>query len=98
MGCAKEPVPGWVDNLLGLTGIMLGIGVGLIHTTLAYKEFVTDVLPVDYSVNLIIASALDCGTTNGKVKIFNCVSGPDAPITWSEYFFSELEKKVIVLI
>lgn len=89
MGCAKEPLPGWIDNWLGISGVMLGIGLGVIRIFPINPKLITDLLPVDYAVSLILAAAWDVATTkNGvkkkeHVKIFNSVSQPDAPIYWS---------------
>ncbi|CAH0715880.1 unnamed protein product, partial [Brenthis ino] len=54
---ASEPVPGWIDNIYGPTGVIAGAGVGLIHTLHFNIQTKTDVVPGDYVVNGIIAAA-----------------------------------------
>lgn len=91
VGCAKEPEVGYIDNLMGPIGLMIGIGLGIVRLIAAIETRVSDLLPVDYSVNLIIAAAWSVANVkNGErkgthLRIFNCVSGPDAPITWREF-------------
>lgn len=69
---------------------MIGIGLGIVRVVAAIGTRVSDLLPVDYSVNLILAAAWSVANVkNGErkshhLRIFNCVSGPDAPITWGE--------------
>lgn len=87
LGCAKEPLIGWIDNVKGLSGVMLGIGLGIIRTAIADPTKVSDLFPVDYAVNLILAAAwavAEIDDDRGQIKVFNGVSGPDAPITYSE--------------
>lgn len=95
LGCAKEPLVGWTDNVLGITGIMVGTGIGIIRAIPVKGHYVTDLLPVDYAVNLILAATWDVANTQNdgnNLKIFNCVSGPNAPITWSK--ISEKKSKL----
>ncbi|XP_048487960.1 fatty acyl-CoA reductase wat [Plutella xylostella] len=58
---ACEPVPGWMDigNVFGPSGILLGIGLGVTHTTLVNPDVRQDVVPVDYVNNLTIAATWD---------------------------------------
>lgn len=78
---------------MGVSGIMIGIGVGVIRIFTINPDLVTDLLPVDYAVNLILAAGWDVGNTrngqreSGALTIFNCVSSIDAPITWCKYPF-----------
>lgn len=86
LGCAKEPIAGWMDNVMGVTGMMIGVGVGIVRTVMVYENLITDIVPVDYAVNLIIAAAWDVGNRASKtIRIFNCVSGPHSSITWSKF-------------
>lgn len=57
----KEPLPGWVDNLNGPTGILVGAGKGVIRTMHCNSEFIADVVPVDVSVNSMILIAWKSG-------------------------------------
>lgn len=56
-GSWKEPVPGWVDNVSGISGIMVEIGRGTLRSIICDETLVMDVIPVDIVVNTLIASA-----------------------------------------
>ena len=51
----KEPIPGWIDNLNGATGLIVGAGKGLIRSILCQREKIADLIPVDVPINLMIA-------------------------------------------
>lgn len=53
----SEPCPGWIDNIQGITGIMMEIGKGSISSILGDKNIICDIIPVDYVVNDLIVSA-----------------------------------------
>lgn len=53
----KEPVPGWVDNISGITGIMMEIGRGTIRSIICNDKLRVDIVPVDIVVNTLIAAA-----------------------------------------
>ncbi|CAG0880196.1 unnamed protein product [Darwinula stevensoni] len=81
----REPVPGWVDNLNGPTGLLVGAGKGVLRTILCYREKRADLVPVDIPINLMIAVAWYTATRRpGKVLVFNCTSGEFNPIRWGD--------------
>lgn len=51
---AYEPVPGWVDNLNGPTGLMVGAGKGVIRSMLIDTRHKSEVIPVDYAINGLV--------------------------------------------
>lgn len=53
----REPVRGWIDNVYGPVGMMVGIGTGVLHTHLISVDSVTDMVPVDLVVNALAATA-----------------------------------------
>lgn len=55
----KEPVPGWTDNLYGPTGLVVGVVRGFIHAIYGDPIKKANLVPADYCVNAIIASAWD---------------------------------------
>lgn len=57
-GAYKEPLPGWVGNNNGPAYIFVGVGLGAVHTCY-YKGDPMDLVPVDYSINSILAAAYD---------------------------------------
>lgn len=55
----REPVPGWIDNMYGPTGIIVGVGAGLLRVVQIVKENRAEIVPVDYCVNSLLATAWD---------------------------------------
>ena len=52
-----EPLPGWVDNLNGPVGIMVGAGKGVIRSMLCNGNYHAEMIPVDFAINSLIAIA-----------------------------------------
>lgn len=52
-----EPFAGWVDNVNGITGIMMEIGRGTISSIMCDRRLVMDLIPVDIVCNMMITSA-----------------------------------------
>ncbi len=57
MGSAKEPMPGWIDNINGPIGVLVGGSKGFLKVTRSNPDLVGDMIPVDYTINLMIALA-----------------------------------------
>lgn len=53
----EEPFAGWVDNVNGITGIMMEIGRGTISSIMCDQQLVMDLIPVDIVCNMMITSA-----------------------------------------
>lgn len=64
----KQPLPGWIDNLNGPTGLILAIGKGLCRTLYMNPDVIADMIPVDIVVNTIIASAFYAARESNKVN------------------------------
>ncbi|XP_037953609.1 putative fatty acyl-CoA reductase CG5065 [Teleopsis dalmanni] len=77
-----EPYPGWIDNIQGITGIMMEIGKGTISSILGDKNIICDIIPVDFVVNSMLLMAQKA--TVGIVNISNSTSGVTNPITWQQ--------------
>jgi len=82
----REPIPGWVDNLNGPTGIIVGTAKGVMRTIYCNEDLVADLIPVDIPINLIIAVACHTARRKGPdLEIFNCVSGGmETPVRWRD--------------
>ncbi|KAG6795790.1 fatty acyl-CoA reductase wat [Apis mellifera caucasica] len=94
----NEPVSGWINNIYGVTGVIIGSAIGLLHTLPCKAENVAEVIPADYVISNIICSAWD--TVNRKlaikpdqvlnlsdeerIPIYNCVSSCQNRISWAE--------------
>lgn len=53
----QSPMPGWVDNLNGPTGLIAGGGKGLLRTLYCNVNMQADIIPVDICINAMIISA-----------------------------------------
>ncbi|KAK3928853.1 Fatty acyl-CoA reductase wat [Frankliniella fusca] len=98
---AREPIAGWINNVYGPTGVVMGAGVGLLKVLHCDGELRADMVPVDMVINNIIAAAWDMGLSkenqqNEEAKVeeseheadpavLNFVSSPDSPITWGGF-------------
>lgn len=69
VSAAKEPICGWIDNLYGPTGVLVGVGGGLIRAMHMDREVTANVVPIDMCVNAILASAWDIGTNRYLIFI-----------------------------
>lgn len=85
---AREPVVGWIDNMYGPTGIIVGVGAGLLRVFYGKKENHAELVPVDFVVNGILASAFDIAQNYrnyNEPPVYNFVSSSQNPITWNDY-------------
>lgn len=93
IGCTHfEPYPGWLDTINGPSGIVTGVMAGLLRTIYLDSNKITDIIPVDYTVNALISVMWDTvnsyqhlNQTKKVPKIYNYVSSNESPITWGEY-------------
>lgn len=69
----REPVPGWVDNLNGPTGILVGAGKGVIRSMHCNGELEADIVPVDVAINKLIILGWKLGTSpkSNEVLVYN---------------------------
>ncbi|CAG9767858.1 unnamed protein product [Ceutorhynchus assimilis] len=82
----KEPFPGWVDNIGGITGILMECGRGTIKSIVCDDKCRMELIPVDIVVNTLLTSAwhtVAYGPT--AMRVYNCTSGKLNPVTWKEF-------------
>lgn len=83
MSTYREPINGWTDNLNGISGLVLGIGVGLVRTMPIKFNLRTEVVPVDLCCNAIICSAWDVARFQYKEPpIYNYVPSSNNSMNW----------------
>ncbi|KDR07123.1 fatty acyl-CoA reductase wat-like [Zootermopsis nevadensis] len=85
-----EPVSGWIDNLYGPTGVVVGAATGLIKTLHGDAGVNADIVPVDMAVNAVIVSAWEVANkprahTADEIPLYNYVSSVQKPLTWGQF-------------
>ncbi|KAL8568138.1 hypothetical protein ACOMHN_027661 [Nucella lapillus] len=81
----EEPLPGWVDNLNGPTGLLVAIGKGLLRCMCGNFHCTADLIPVDIVTNAIIAIAWYTGVERPSTTlVYNCTTGQMNRLTWGE--------------
>ncbi|CAG9770278.1 unnamed protein product [Ceutorhynchus assimilis] len=87
----KEPVKSWINNMYGPTGVVAGVGVGLLRTLYCDPEVNANLVPVDMCVNSLITAAWEVGESYRKdqksydIMVYNYESGKDQPINWGKF-------------
>lgn len=92
----REPIPGWVDNVNGPTGLILACGKGMLRTMFYDSKAIADLIPVDVVINLMVTVGWHTGTFQvparihtgiegeRNIPIYNCTSGSLNPVTWGD--------------
>ncbi|XP_031825936.1 putative fatty acyl-CoA reductase CG5065 [Nomia melanderi] len=82
----KEPLPGWVENLNGPTGIMVAGGKGVLRSMLCDQFANVHVIPCDIAINVLITLAWKLGIEKPEKTIYMNVTtnNIDNPITWAK--------------
>lgn len=82
----EDPVSGWVDNMYGPTGILFGVGAGVLRVLNIEQDYNAEIVPVDMCVNSLISSAWEVGTVHyEEPPVYNYVTSRSNPITWRTY-------------
>ncbi|KAH8378763.1 hypothetical protein KR009_001229, partial [Drosophila setifemur] len=94
MSTYKDPFPGWTDNLYGPSGLCTWSARGLVRCIYGTASCKANMVPADYVVNAMIATAWDIARrfklrenqSDGKpeLPVYNYVSDVNN-ITWGEY-------------
>ncbi|XP_077520154.1 uncharacterized protein LOC144129978 [Amblyomma americanum] len=81
----KEPFPGWIENYAGCTGVIAGVGTGLLPSMLVKKDCIADIIPVDTVANTLICVAWHTAMTRSEhVRVYHCASGAFKCQTWGD--------------
>ncbi|CAH2077057.1 unnamed protein product, partial [Iphiclides podalirius] len=79
----NEPIPGWLDNWYGATGLAYYASKGINRVIWGKKTVLMNIIPADYTTNLTIVAAARCSKTDTDVKVYNSCTSADKPLTWS---------------
>lgn len=73
----REPIAGWVDNLNGPTGLMVGAGKGVIRTMHCNPDLIAEIVPVDVAINALIIVGKELGMSHKSKEpmVVNISSG-----------------------
>ncbi|XP_073974468.1 putative fatty acyl-CoA reductase CG5065 [Rhodnius prolixus] len=82
----KEPLPGWVDNLNGPVGLLVGGGKGVIRSMHCNADYNAEVIPVDMAINAMLAVAMTVckGPKQEEIPVFNLTQAKTHQITWGQ--------------
>eukprot|EP00092_Neocalanus_flemingeri_P108494 GFUD01139350.1.p1 GENE.GFUD01139350.1~~GFUD01139350.1.p1 ORF type:complete len:496 (-),score=133.82 GFUD01139350.1:192-1679(-) len=81
----REPLPGWLDNLNGITGNIAAFGKGVMRTCWVKRDKFVDLIPCDIPINLAIAVAWKTATQpSNSIPVYNCTSGSTNPLSWGQ--------------
>ncbi|KAK7595553.1 hypothetical protein V9T40_013378 [Parthenolecanium corni] len=86
----KEPLRGWINNLYGPLGLLLGFGLGILHIYDGdLRDETVDMVPVDLVVNSLICATKEVALNhktksnmNEPVPIYNYANASQNPTTW----------------
>ncbi|XP_044260931.1 fatty acyl-CoA reductase 1-like [Tribolium madens] len=81
----REPIPGWVDNLNGPTGLLVGAGKGVIRSMHCDPSLEANMVPVDSAINSLLLIGWKEGTDPSRdLKVYHVTSNNDNVISWGE--------------
>lgn len=82
----REPVSGWIDNMYGPSGIVLGVAAGILRVLYIDKYNKSELVPVDYCVNSLLAAAYDVAQNSyEEPPVYNFVTSENNKINWQQY-------------
>lgn len=72
--------------MYGPTGIVVGVGTGLLRVLYAQETINANIVPADMCVNSLLASAWDVSQQHyEEPPVYNFVTSEKNPITWRDY-------------
>lgn len=92
---AKEPMPGWIDNIYGVNGVAAGVGLGIIRTMPGNTEINAEIVPVDFVINNILCAAWNRAEENRSkaidtegedIPVYNYVYSTFKHLNWGKFF------------
>lgn len=99
----EEPTSGWINNIYGAMGVVVGSAIGLMRTLHCDPDKVAEIVPADYVISHIIAASWDTAKRKNtllsienanpdvpeteSIPIYNYVSICQNPITWRKFMY-----------
>ncbi|XP_062558329.1 fatty acyl-CoA reductase wat-like [Armigeres subalbatus] len=84
----REPIPGWVDNFNGISGMCVPMIQGKFYCCMAEREIASHTVPVDYCVAAMLAVGAERARTRGEatgtVPVFNYATDVNN-IRWGDF-------------
>jgi len=80
VAASKEPVPGWVDNVNGPTGVFTGYASGVLRTMLVDMDKKADLIPVDFCINMLCVLGWKTGVTGQQQLQQQLPGSPSSPV------------------
>ncbi|XP_075545666.1 fatty acyl-CoA reductase 1-like [Dermacentor variabilis] len=81
----QEPIPGWIDNINGPTGLLVASGKGLLRSMVADTDKAADFVPVDVVINTMIMVAWHTAMHRpDKIAVYHVASGTLRKLTWGD--------------
>lgn len=74
----REPISGYTSNLYGISGIICGVGIGILRVTNIGPETLSDVIPADYVTNFIMLSAWKQAKQPNISRVYNCCASENS--------------------
>ncbi|KAK7600945.1 hypothetical protein V9T40_008386 [Parthenolecanium corni] len=91
LSSAREPFPGWIDNLNGAGGVAITTGKGILHSMPAHRNKKGDLVPVDIVCNSLIAipwgeaKKKELDSMDVEIPVYNLALAESDPITWGDF-------------
>nr|XP_018917264.1 PREDICTED: fatty acyl-CoA reductase 1-like [Bemisia tabaci]XP_018917265.1 PREDICTED: fatty acyl-CoA reductase 1-like [Bemisia tabaci]XP_018917266.1 PREDICTED: fatty acyl-CoA reductase 1-like [Bemisia tabaci] len=90
-----EPVPGWVDVMNGITWMMVGGATGVVRVLPVDSDKKANFIPVDTSINAMIACAWDVSRSIdrgfGRRLVYNCAVDRTSEASYGDVMHSAEE-------
>lgn len=79
----KEPLEGWIDNFNGPSGLFVAAGKGMLRSMIGDLNAIADIIPVDYSANMLLAIAWHrVAKSHSSIPVYHLTTGLLNGCTW----------------
>lgn len=65
----QEPLQGWINNVYGAVGVVMGTALGLLRFWCADPDMVADMIPVDTAINMTLAATWEVATNKTQMLV-----------------------------